>query len=349
MLRADNVICGTSTTGTGTLTLAACPSPPGGVDFDVWLRATGIGFGNSAAVLVSYTIIEYTDTTFATAKQFEKGLGTLTLGSSSGIANATLARTTLQEKAISLNSQPASFSVMPATGISIGTAANTLIFVGASAIDIRGSMPDYGSSLGADNAGVPPLLNSTQASNGGTMTPTTATDYYSPFVWTVPMLVKRASIVVTTAYSGGSPVSNADARLYAFDPTTGKPGKLLYDFGLLGSSGASLNSTGVVSTGASGNGFLLMPGEYVLDICTVFSGGSAGPAIAAWNTTSTQPGIAATGRWGTRSLNGYFAPLVQATASGGAIGAAPDPANITGFATIVSGLPGPVCFALKGS
>src|SRR5580658_5571623 len=99
MLRGDSVICGTSPTGTGTLTLAATPVPPGGIDFDVFARATGIGFGNSAAILCSYTIIEYTDSTFAKAKQQEKGIGTLTLGSSSGIANATLARTTLQSSA----------------------------------------------------------------------------------------------------------------------------------------------------------------------------------------------------------------------------------------------------------
>jgi hypothetical protein len=94
MLRADNVICGTSSTGTGTLTLAACPAPPGGLDFDKWLKATGLNFVSGNALLVSYTIIEYTDSAFTTVKQTEKGVGTLTLGAS--ISAATLARTTVQ-------------------------------------------------------------------------------------------------------------------------------------------------------------------------------------------------------------------------------------------------------------
>src|SRR5258706_417112 len=110
MLRGENIICGTSTTGTGTLTLAATPVAPGGIDFDVLARATGIGFGNSAAVLVTYTIIEYTSATFAASKSTEKGIGTLTLGGSSGIANCTLARTTPQVTATNLNSQPATYN-----------------------------------------------------------------------------------------------------------------------------------------------------------------------------------------------------------------------------------------------
>src|SRR4051812_24231826 len=156
MLRGDTLVCGTSTTGTGTLTLAATPGPPGGVDFDVWARATGIGFANSAAVLVSYTIIEYTDSTFATAKSHEKGVGTLTLGGSSGIANCTLARTTKQTSATSLNSQPATQNIVPGTGISIGTAANTLVFIGPSAAEIPAYEPYFYTGSGGGTYRLPP-------------------------------------------------------------------------------------------------------------------------------------------------------------------------------------------------
>ena len=71
MLKANNLVCGTSTTGTGTLTLAACPSPPGGVDFYQWLNATGFNAANSSTWLIEYVLIEYTDTTFSTQKQTE--------------------------------------------------------------------------------------------------------------------------------------------------------------------------------------------------------------------------------------------------------------------------------------
>jgi hypothetical protein len=140
-MRGDGIIFGTTTTGTGTLTLAATPVQPGGIDIDAYVRATGIGFGNSAVFLVKYTIIEFTDSptssTFSNkAKQTETSIGTVTLGSSAGIANCTLARTILQTSATSLNSQPATQNFNPGAGISIGVAANTLIFIGPSASDL---------------------------------------------------------------------------------------------------------------------------------------------------------------------------------------------------------------------
>jgi hypothetical protein len=146
MLRGESVICGTSSTGTGALTLAATPTPPGGIDFDVWARA--VGFGNSAVVPVTYTMIEYTSSVFSTAKQIEKGVGTVTLGTSSGVANASLTRTTPQVTATSLNSQPASYNANSPSAISIGTVANTLIFVAPSAADLLALSPCLESSGG---------------------------------------------------------------------------------------------------------------------------------------------------------------------------------------------------------
>jgi hypothetical protein len=318
MLRGDNIVCGTSTTGTGTLTLAATPVPPGGVDFDVFARATGIGFGNSAAILVSYTIIEYTDSTFAKALQTEKGVGTLTLGSSSGIANATLARTTLQTSATSLNSQPATQNIAPGTGVSIGTAANTLVFIGSSVTEAVAWSPYVETS--GDNLGASPLRANNTLGNSPTLT--SGQDWYFPFVWSVPMLVKRASLNVGTAYTGGTPVSNAYARIYDIN-TGGRPGKLLYDFGLIGSANASINSTGNVSTGASGNGYFLTPGIYFFDFLVSFSGGSSSPVLKA----APSSAHLLTGNMGTSGL----IPVCGATANSGTAGAAPDPANLTSY------------------
>lgn len=311
MLRGDNIVCGTTTTGTGTLTLAATPVPPGGVDFDVWVRATGMGFGNSSVSLVSYTIIEYTDTTFSTAKATEKGIGTLTLGASSGIANATLARTTKQTSATSLNSPPATQNFAPATGISIGTAANTLIFIGASAADIPAFEPYVQTTTGQSNVGVLPMMTSTgqnMQTSGGLVS---GDRFFVPFIWNCPMLVKRCSIYVITADAGNS---NCDMRLYAMG-TDGRPSKLLYDFGLVGSSNASFISIGWAQTGAAGNGFFLCPGEYWMEACMTFTNAPKLGIHLAGAVYSARTGVNSTG-----ALQTCF------FSTGGTIGAAPDPA-----------------------
>lgn len=305
MLRGDNIVCGTSTTGTGTLTLAATPGPPGGVDFDVFARATGIGFGNGAVILVSYTIIEYTDATFATAKSHEKGVGTLTLGGSSGITNCTLARTLLQSSATSLNSQPATQNIAPGTGISIGTAANTLVFIGVSAADVPAYAPYV--SAGDDNVGCFPgagggLSNSTTASAAIT----NGMCEYTLFKWDVPMLVKRAFARVGTAYSGGTPVSNLYLAIYAIG-TDGFPGRLIYDFGGCGAN--CLNATGSISA-SQGNGFFLMPGEYYFVTKPVFSGGVSDPSLTLWTNQGNGWFPLNTGRLSSSSggpVNGYAA------------------------------------------
>jgi len=346
MLRADNVICGTSTTGTGTLTLAATPTPPGGVDFDVFARATGIGFGNSAAILVSYTIIEYTSSAFSTAKATEKGIGTLTLGGSSGITNATLARTTLQSTATSLNSQPASQNIVPGTGISIGTAANTLVFIGASSADTIAFEPYVDSTSTNATGYVGPLQYClpTAAAALNNFFAATLQDTYAPFYWTTPMLVKRISIGVAVGTSGGT--SNAYARIYAVG-TDGRPGKLLYDFGLLGSSNSSLaSSNSIITSGAAGNGYYLVPGVYFLDLIASYAGGGTTPQ--AYGTSSALvPTVLSVDQ---PANNAFGLPvLTRLTATGGTAGTAPDPANLTGAIGLVGGDVRTIAFGLKAS
>lgn len=285
MIRGDNIVCGTSTTGTGTLTLAATPGPPGGVDFDVFARATGIGFGNSAAILVSYTIIEYTDSTFATAKAHEKGVGTLTLGGSSGIANCTLARTTKQTSATSLNSQPATQNIAPGTGISIGTAANTLVFIGASAADVPAYSPYVNTSLIGINLIPPCPLN---ANTSGAVTTTNNQDWFMPFTWAVPILVKKVILNVQATYTGQN--NNLYVRLYDIG-SNGSPGKLLADFGQIGTLNASFAATGYIATAALTNGFFMMPADYYLDILPVWTAGGTGTpgSILQWGTGGQGP------------------------------------------------------------
>lgn len=328
MLRGEDVLCGTSTTGTGTLTLAAQPSPPGGADFYHWLTATGLNFVNGNAVLVSYTIIEYTTSGFTTQSQMEKGIGTLTLGAS--LTASTLARTTVQTTATSLNGT-AAYNVSAPTAITIGTAANTLVFVGASAADIPAVIPYFENSAN-DTLGVMPASATAATSNNNL---TSGTDIYRPFLWLSPMLVKRCSLRVQGAYTGGT--NNAYARIYATN-TTGRPGKLLYDFGAVGPANSALNSASTnISSGAAGNGYLLTPGVYWMNTLAIFTGGSGTPQFLS-HAVAFCPGL-----MGSSGLG----PVTASNATSGNA-TAPDPANVTGYSVVVTNT-AHHCFALKDS
>lgn len=324
--------CGTSTTGTGTLTMAAVPSGVGLVDPHVWAETTGIGFVSGNAILVPYIIKEFADTTFSKPKNTEKGWGTYTLGAS--LTADTLARTTVQE---TWSANADTFTVSGPTAITIGTAANVLVFIGPSATDIPYWGPYFEGSLG-DNLGVEPasVIDGPLTSSVAIVS---ATDYFHPFEWRVPMLVKRASMRVSTAYATGTPVSNAYARIYAFN-SSGRPGKLLYDFGLFGSSGTSLNSLGNVSTGASGNGYFLTPGEYIYNFIAILSGGSTAPHMACPQSVR----MISSSRFGTTSMLMNNA----ATSTSGTGTPAADPANTTSYA-VQQNTNYEMLFALKAS
>lgn len=315
MLRADNVICGTSTTGTGTLTLAACPAPPGGLDFDKWLKATGYGFVSTNALVVSYTIIEYTSSAFTTAKQTEKGVGTLTLGSS--ITAASLARTVVQSSITGLNGTPAPTFSSP-TAITIGTAANTLVFIGASTAEILACSGVRDTSLAGIN-GYPPLMTGLPTTGGGT-TLVNNQDWTTPFIWAAgSMLVKRVYTRVESAYTGA--VSNLYIRLYQPNASGQQSGKLLYDFGVVGPSNASFGTAiTVISSGAAGNGFFMTPGEYFIQFCPIWttSGGSGTPQLTKWGAGSGPINS------GFRGANGVGINATQYDNSANAT--APDPA-----------------------
>jgi hypothetical protein len=317
-LRAEDCVCATTTTGTGTLALAACPTPPGGVD--PYQAFNGLGLGTSQATPMTYCIREFMDATFAAVKQEEKGVGALTLGANIGAT--TLARTTPQSTATGCNTSTPTYSQGAPSAINIGTAANTLVFIGASAADIPAYCPYFETGIG-DNIGVGGVCG---AGNNNAQAVVSGTDIYDLVDWRCPMLVKRAWVRVATAYSGGTPVSNAWCRLYSIG-SNGRPGKLLYDFGLFGTANTSLNTAGLVSTGAAGNGFMMLPGEYFVNFLPIFSGGTTGPNLNCY---------AANTKYSSGRLGRSTGQAILATsATGAAGGAGPDPANTTGYAAVV--------------
>lgn len=331
MLRFDQCICGTSSTGTGTLTLAATPTPPGGVDFDVWARATGIGFTNSAAFLVDYEIIEYTDSTFATAKSSEGGTGTLTLGGSSGIANCTLARTTLDYTITSMNSQPATVNVKPGAAFSIGTAANTLVMISPRSGSVLAFDPYFDTTSSDANWGVCPdgMIGVDSQAACGTNWPTSgSTSIYVPIRMSTPMLVKRVSWRIQT-YTTVTGTAKVACRLYARRASDGQPGKLLYDF--TSSAQITVGATGNFSTGTpgtnnNGNGYFLHE-DCWLDL------NMSGITVGTINFTA--PSIQARGNSPICTTFGMAAGInfafPQTSAGNGTSGAAPDPATLTGY------------------
>lgn len=319
MLRGANIVTGTSTTGVSTLTAAACPSLIGAVDLHAYL--TSLGFVSGNALLLPLKIIEYTDNTFAKPKFVEEGWYTVTIGAS--ITAMTIARTTPQ---ITSDANANAYDDTTPTAITIGTAANVLIFMGPSANDTI-TVPPYFGALG-DNIGFQVGGGVGSGSNFALTTDGTGVDWYWEFLLTRPLLLKRAAIRVTVAYSGGTPVSSAYFRLYAVS-SIGKPGKLLLDLGALGGANP-LNATGNISTALHSTGLWLSPGLYFGNIFATFTGGTTGPSI---RSSATAP---------LTSILGVNAGVIipVAIATGGSSTAA-DPANTTSYAVsgVATGMP----------
>ena len=335
-LRAEGCCSGTSTTGTGTLTLAACPAPPGGVDAYQAFRQQG--FGTSQTIPIDYTIVEYTDASFATAKQMEVGVGALTIGAS--VTATTIARTTVQQTATGLNTSTPSYPQGSQTAITIGVAANTLVFISPSASKLMALTPYRQTTVGGGIGVAPMTAGNAVASTGITIT--TAKDIYFLFLWAVPMLVKRITFSVFAAYTGGT--SNVYGRIYAIG-SDGRPGKLLYDFGVCGTANSSLSAAANISSGASGIGIFLQPGEYYCNLCPIFSGGSGTPSMYGCNSgqlndagsfqsTSAFSGYIQSGRTGAPAST---APVsIGAFTATAGLATAPDPAEVTGWAELAS-------------
>lgn len=317
MLRGENIVCGLASGGTGDLTLSAAPSSVGALDFRQWSTALN-GFTTGKTLLLPYTLIEYTDSTFETPSQVETGIGTIVLAGTIGAM--TIERTTV------LTTQTGStYDESAATALNIGTAANTLIFIGVNAWGVPAFTPYLDQSLdttygvGGLASGAPGLL--TPNSEGAT-----GNDTYALIIIPRPVFAKVARIEVETAYSGttGTPISAAYASLYQLDPN-GKPGHLLVDFGSFGTN--PLNGTGVKAATA-GTGMLIPPGEYWQRIFLTWSGATG---------TVTQAKLRA--YTPVRAALQFVTTTARAQkkATGGAAGAAPDPANVASWANTAGG------------
>lgn len=299
----ENIVCGTATTGTGTLTLAACPSAIGGIN-------PVTAFGTSGSPQIPYTLIEYTDGTFAKPLQGETGVAPLTLASS--IGSATLARNPITTWSTSGPSYGGGSSAPAA--ISIGTAANCLVFIGANAHDIVRPM-HFTAALG-DGLGIGVAQGSIL---GGTnFAVVTSVIYYQAVRIEHSGLIQSASIMFSTAIT--SPASSSFSLALYDVGSDGLPGALLIDFGAITSNPAS--TTGIKTCQAAAARFITA-GTYYLALLPIWSGGSG-----ALNIRMGRGGIATPFGTNLGSLNGPI--RICWTAAGQTwSGAWPDPASPT--------------------
>lgn len=260
--RGENIGCGTSTTGTGTLTLAADPSGQG-------LSDPVTAFGTSGAWPCSYTIIEFTSNTYAAVKQIETGNGTLTLAAS--LTSATLARNPITVQVVG-----SSYVNMSPTAMSIGTAANTVIILAPTANDLPQGLQGYTTTLG-DGAGFLP--------EGIVGMPNISTGVLSgsALYWPIRIpsgVIKSMTINIATAVS--SPTSSSIAMaLYEVIPqgltNAGLSGKMVINFGTL--SANPMATTGNKTATASAASYV-PGGWYYPAVLPIWAGGSGSPTFA---------------------------------------------------------------------
>lgn len=285
MLRGNNILCGTSTTGTGTLTLAAGPSAVTGVDLDTWAR-TQIGLSSSATLLVSYTIFNCADSTYniGTATGVEYGKGVLTLGASAGIVNCTLARSYPLEVQ-TLGASPAitqgsmASRVATASMLSVGTYA--IVMLSVEARDVMATVPAVESTL-ATLGSVPRNMCLT-GSGPNFSYPQSGRIIYIAVEIDKSDIIKSASVLCTT--TAGTP-NSIEMALYqvgsASDPA--RPGKKIVNFG---SSTSNPWVNGSVITLTSTQAVFVPAGWYYLAVLAVYTGTS--PLMRAWYSVGGGP------------------------------------------------------------
>lgn len=318
MLRGENIVCGTSTTGTGALTLAACPAAVGGTD--PYTAFSGMGLGTSVAVPMPFSIIEFTDSTYVTEKQRQDCMGLLTIGAS--LTACSLARTT------TVNSQASplpSYAFNPGADINIGTAANTLIFIGASAWLTPACTPWFDATTG-DALGV--TFRFAGAANASSATIASGTAFWIYGVLETPILLKKMSVRVVNTQNG---TTNVYARVYAIG-SNGRAGKLLADMGALGGAGTALSSAAMITSAALSTPIFLCPGPYCVELVATISGGTGTPTFRAGT-------MVPNGGQGTIS----GATLTYATSTGEGSSAS-DPASFTSYTAVTANSPPVVIF-----
>lgn len=312
--RHDQLACGTTTAGTGTLTLAALPAAITAID--PFAAFSGNGWGTSQGVPVDYSIVEYTDGSFTKPKQSESGRGFLLLGAN--LATTTLTRTLPLQTVTGMNAPPATVGGQSsaASAISIGTAANVVIWFGLSSFSAMCSMPFYSTSgiTNADNAGVSVFQN--VLSNGINYGLSHQRLYYQRVLVGHSDLIKSVVLCGAVGYTGGT--ASLKAALYAIG-SSGLPGKMLIDFGTI----VSIPSGTVTLTAATP--VLIPAGYYILGFLAQYTGGSGSPAYRCANSVAPSP----FGTYQQRGMNGPC-PIVFVDSQA----ALADPAVVTGATAI---------------
>lgn len=313
MIRGDNIVCGTSSNGTGTLTLASTPANVGALDFYAFATAIN-GYTNGKVLLVPYTLIEFADSTFSVPVREETGIGTLTLGAN--LAATTLARTTVLTTGV----VGGAYVNASATAVAIGTAGNTLILMGQASSLLFSGTPYWDAAL-SDQGGLYSVTHSSGNAGNTTLTQeATGQTIFFPWVSMKPVFAKVARIRVSTIYTGGT--TTGFLSLYQ-DGTNGRPGRLLVDFGTLGASPFNSGSVPFYLAATAATGIYLPPGEYWGALYFTYTGGSGSAVVSGLN-----PAIVL----GRAPISvAALAQINNFSASGGA-STAPDPAASTGYA-----------------
>lgn len=308
----DQIACGLSTGGTGTQTLAAPPSGMNSVD--PYAALSGNGWGTSVGVPVAYSIVEYTDATFALPKQSESGVGTLLLGAS--ISATTLARTKPLQTVTSMNSQPAMVGGQKSapSAIDIGTAANALVFIGPTSWQMQRSLTAYATSgvSGAALDGVCPFQGAVNAGTNANWQNQRAV--YQRVLLGFSGLIKSVSWYAQTG-AGAASTQTMDGAIYAVG-SDGRPGKKLLNFDQNSSLPANLNTLTATTQGA----VFFFAGYYYMGFLPQFGGGTT-PNVRCATSVAPSPLGTASGS--------AFGPMAKGTVS--SVTTLDDPATLTGF------------------
>lgn len=222
------------TGGASTLTLASVSG---------WPQPSSVWGSTLTGKLVYYEICEFTDSTFATLNQYERGIGSLNL--STGI----LTRTP------QVTYTGGAYTTSSASAISVtNTAANVQILFTASAVTQRPALPAVQSSYGNGLC----LLSTratTAGSTAGSFTMVAGTRYYAPVEVAYANAITKIGVIVNTAASS----SSLRVSIYDFG-ANGLPGNLITEFTSL--SQISVAATGVVTLSVTST--YIPPGWYYM-------------------------------------------------------------------------------------
>src|SRR5271165_1402756 len=246
------------TGGTGNLTLVDVSGFPG---FDNVFAGTR---------WVRYTIDEYTDSTFATLKQSETGIGAI------NTSTLVLTRTSIKSTWNGTTYLPNPGSATAPTAISFGnTAASIQIMCSPVAGSLLPSIPAVAAAATnlADGVGLPGLGVSVSSSN---FSLTSGIVYYFPVLIMHEGPFSQASVRVVGVTTGGTPTLSV--AIYEVDLTNaGLPGKKLADFGSLGVT----TTAATITSAALSTPVYLAPGWYYVAVLYIANSASGTPTVRA--------------------------------------------------------------------